>query len=155
MKEVRTVMREFDTTRFGRLQLAEEQIIRFPQALYGLETCFDYCLLEYDATMGFYWLQSLDDPAVALIVIDPFRHVPDYAVEIPDAAVELLGARDPSDLTLYTTVTVAADHSQVSTNLLGPLAINHAEQVGVQVIQDGSGYTHRHVLAARSAQESV
>lgn len=146
-------MIEFDTTRFGRLRLPEEAVLHFPQALYGLEEKHDYCLLEHDELAGFYWLQSLDSPEVALIVVDPFRYLPEYEVEIPESTAALLRVQDPSELTLYTTVSVAPDHSQVSTNLLGPLAINYQERVGAQVVQHGSAYTCRHLLASRSATE--
>ncbi len=148
-------VKEFDTTRFGRLSLPEEAVIHFPVALLGLDNRHDYCLLEHDNMAGFYWLQSLQDPAVALIVTDPFRHIPEYEVEIPDSQVELLRAKDPSDLTLYTTISMAADHSQVCTNLLGPLAINHEERVGTQIVQHGSNYTCRHTLAMRQPVEKV
>lgn len=143
-------MREIDTTRFGRLRVSQEAVIRFPEPLLGLDDRHDYCLLEHDGGDGFYWLQSLEDPAVALFVLDPFRHVPDYEVEIPDAAAALLEAQEPSEVTLYTTVSMAPDQSQVSTNLLGPLAINHSRRVGAQVIQHGSRYQTRHVLARRA-----
>lgn len=149
------MVREFDTTRFGRLSLAEEAVIHFPVALYGLEDRHEFCLLEHDDLSGFYWLQSLEDPAVALIVADPFRYMPEYEVEIPDSHTELLKAKAPSDLTIYTTISMAPDHSQVSTNLLGPLAINHEERVGTQIIQHGSNYTCRHILATRQPTEKV
>lgn len=147
-------MIELDTTRFGRLHLPKDAVLHFPQGLYGLEGKHDYCLLEHDDLAGFYWLQSVDSPEVALIVVDPFRYLPEYEVEILDATAELLKVQDPSELTLYTTVSVASDHSQVSTNLLGPIAINHEERIGAQVIQDGSSYTCRHVLASRPAADN-
>ena len=89
---------------------------------------------------------------MALFVLDPFRHVPEYEVEIPDAAAALLEAAEPSDVSLYTTFSMAPDESHVSTNLLGPLAINHARRVGAQVIPHGSKYRTRHVLAPRVAE---
>lgn len=142
-------MKEIDTPRFGHLSVADEEVIRFPQALYGLEACHEFCLIAHDADSGFHWLQSLEQPAVALIVTDPFRYFPDYQAEIPDAVSEALETTDPADITLFTTVSVARDRSEVSTNLLGPLAINREKGVGFQIVQHGSAYTCRHTLALR------
>ena len=143
-------MKEIDTTRFGRLTLTETAVIHFPQALYGMEACREFCLLEHDADTGFFWLQSLDDPNVALIVTDPFRYFPDYEAEIPDPVSQALQAGEPADITLFTTVSVSKDRTAVSTNLLGPLAINREKGVGFQVIQHGSSYTCQHPLALKS-----
>lgn len=139
-------MIEFDTTRFGRLRLPGDAVIRFPQALYGLEGRHAYCLLEHDRLGGFYWLQSIDDPATALIVTDPFLYYPEYEVEIPDDAAEGLKARTSSDVTVYTTVSLSDDRQGVHTNLLGPLVINHETKMGLQVVQQGDRYTCRHPL---------
>ena len=142
-------MREIETPRFGPLRIEESDVIRFPQALYGLEACHEYCLIAHDADSGFFWLQSLDEPTVALILTDPFRYFPDYQAEIPDAISEALETEDPADLTLFTTVSVSADKSEVSTNLLGPLAINREKGIGFQIVQHSSVYTCRHTLALR------
>lgn len=148
-------MIEFDTTRFGRLTLPEDATVRFPEGLYGFEGKHEFCILEHDDLSGFYWLQSVEAPELALIIVDPFRYLPDYEVEILDPVAELLRVQDPSELTLYTTVSVAPDHSQVSTNLLGPIAINYEERIGAQVIQHNSTYTCRHILASRPPLEKV
>jgi flagellar assembly factor FliW len=138
-----------ETARFGTLELPESAIVRFPQPLYGLEGRHSYCLLEHDAMSGFHWLQSTEEPALALIVTDPFRHFPAYELEIPDDLSRILGAQEPADVTVYTTVSIAPDRTSVTTNLLGPLVINHQVGLGMQVIQDSRRYHCRHTLASR------
>jgi len=146
---------EIQTTRFGDLDVPEESMIQFPRALYGLEGCHCYCFLPHDDRGGFFWLQSVDVPHLAMVLTDPFLHFPDYEVEIPDTAAEILGATEPGDVAIYTTVTVARDTHQIHANLLGPIAINHRRRCGIQLVQDGSRYTTRHLLgSSRTADDS-
>jgi flagellar assembly factor FliW len=135
-----------NTTRFGEIEVAEEARIHFPRGLYGLTGTHDYCLLKHDDGGLFHWLQSTEEPAVAMVVTDPFRFFPGYEVEIPGPAADLLRAKSITDVAIYTTITVAEDGRNISANLLGPLIINRAARLGLQLIQDGSRYTARHPI---------
>jgi flagellar assembly factor FliW len=68
-------------------------------------------------------------------------------VQIPDAATELLQANAPTDVSIYTTITVAEDRSGIYANLLGPLVINQTTRIGVQLVQDSTRYNTRHRIA--------
>jgi flagellar assembly factor FliW len=133
-----------ETTRFGRIEVAEGAILQFPRGLYGLDDIHAYCLLEHDNLGLFAWLQAVDAPSIAMVVTDPFRFFPDYEVEIPDPAAELLGAASAGEVSIYTTIAVAADRRQLYTNLLGPLVINPSNGRGVQLVLDSNRYSSRH-----------
>jgi flagellar assembly factor FliW len=137
---------QIETTRFGRIDIADDAVIDFPRRLYGLEGAGGYCLLAYDEVGCFHWLQATDAPTIAMVVTDPFRFFPDYQVEIPDSAADLLQAATAGDVAIYTTLTIAAEEGRVYTNLLGPLVVNHKTGVGLQLIQDASRYSTRHLL---------
>lgn len=137
---------QIETTRFGRIEIAETAVIEFPRRLYGLDAAGSYCLLAYDEAGCFHWLQATDAPTIAMVVTDPFQFFPDYQIEIPDAAADLLQASAASDIAVYTILTIAAEERRVTTNLLGPIAINHQARVGLQLIQNENRYTTRHPL---------
>jgi flagellar assembly factor FliW len=137
---------QIETTRFGRIEVADDAVIAFPRGLYGLDSARAYCLLARGDQGCFQWLQATDAPPIAMVVTDPFSFFPDYQVEIPDAAAELLQATVASDVSIYTTLTIAAGQDGVYTNLLGPLVVNHHAGLGMQVIQDASRYKTRHLL---------
>ena len=139
---------QIDNTRFGRIEVADRDVIRFPQGLYGLEQAHSYCLVPHDERGRFLWLQSVDVPAIAMVVTDPFLFFRSYEVEIPDSAVELLQAASDSELTLYTSITISPDHQHVYTNLLGPIVIHHGASLGMQVVQDASRYCTRHLIGS-------
>jgi flagellar assembly factor FliW len=146
---------QIETTRFGRIEIADDAIITFPRGLYGLDQAHAYCLLEQGVRGGFQWLQATDAPAIAMVVADPFQFFPDYQVEIPDSAAELLRAVAASDVAIYTPLTIAAAENRVYTNLLGPLVINHHAGVGLQIIQDAARYSTRHLLPVVARQPTA
>ena len=137
---------KIDTTRFGLIELPDEAVIHFPRGLYGLEKARSYCMLKHDEPGRFQWLQATDAPAIAMVVTDPFLFFPSYEVEIPDSDAELLQASAPSDVTIYTSITVSPERQQIYANLLGPLVINHRAAVGMQLIQDAARYGTRHLF---------
>lgn len=144
-----------NTTRFGQLEVPEADLIHFPRGLYGLAGSRDYCLLKHDDSGLFHWLQSTDEPAIAMVVTDPFRFFPGYEVEIPTPSADLLQARAITDVAIYTTVTVAADGQSIHANLLGPLIINRTARLGMQLVQDGSRYTTRHPIPTSQSVEEA
>jgi flagellar assembly factor FliW len=146
---------QIETTRFGRIDVPDEAVIHFPRGLYGLDGTRHYCLLRHDERGYFHWLQAADAPAVAMVVTDPFLHFPTYQVDISDQANDLLQARAATDVTIYTSISVAADGQAVFANLLGPLVINPATRLGLQLIQDSSRYTTRHRLDLRRPVEEA
>jgi flagellar assembly factor FliW len=146
--------RQITTTRFGRIEIAEESLLQFPRGLYGLEERRSFCLLRHDEAGCFYWLQSADEPGLAMLVTDPFQFFRTYEVEIADPIAALLQVDDPADVTTYVTVTLARATRQLQANLLGPLVINQRSRLGAQVILDGTRYTTRHVIVDGSHVES-
>src|SRR5262249_10544535 len=140
---------QIETTRFGRLEVTEESIIQFPRGLYGLEKTRAYCLLAHDEAGCFRWLQSLEEPALAMLVTDPFQFFPEYEIEIADPSAELLQVTPPAEVATYVPVTLADGDRGLHANLLGPLVINHRAGLGIQVILDTARYTTRHVIGER------
>jgi hypothetical protein len=86
-----------ETTRFGPLDLADDQVIEFPSGLIGLGGS-RYALVSTDDDTPFRWLQSLEDPDLALPVTSPFLFFEDYAVELSDADAARIGTDDPAQV---------------------------------------------------------
>ena len=78
----------------GSVEVAEEHIINIPQGLFGFEEYTDFALItsEYQP---FVWLQSLQDNALAFLVIDPFIICEDYEVDIDDRELSKIGIKAP------------------------------------------------------------
>ncbi|HEB75808.1 MAG TPA: flagellar assembly protein FliW [Nitrospirae bacterium] len=130
----------FPTTRFGSLQVREEQIIHFPNGLFGFPDLKRYILLDHKDT-EIKWLQAVDDADVAFIVINPFLINPSYQFDIPDAGKELIGLEDINDLAVL--VIVRVENNTLLANFHGPIILNSATRLGAQlVVESPSVYAY-------------
>ena len=81
---------KIETSRFGTLDLAEDNIIHLPSGLFGFPDDKRYTLLEHKKGSPFVWLQSVDKGALAFVLIDPLLVTPDYEMQInPEDMKEL------------------------------------------------------------------
>ena len=137
---------EVRTTRFGTLEIAPERIIKFPKGLLGFESFTQFCLLQPNDDACFYWLQSLDDPALAFVVTDPNMFVPEFAVPIREEQAESLGLAKLEDAQIF--VIVNKISNKLTANMQGPLVINTKTRRGVQVVNQDRRWTTRHPLVS-------
>src|SRR5947209_18412705 len=93
-----------ESSRFGRVDIDPATVIEFAEGLIGLGGS-RYALLARDAQTPFAWLQSLEDPGLALPVVNPHLFFAGYAVELTDEDSERLGVVDTREgFDVYVTV---------------------------------------------------
>ena len=124
------------STRFGEIDVDDASVIEFPSGLIGLGGS-RYALVSTDEESAFRWLQSLDDPALALPVTNPFGFFADYAVDLSDTDTTRVGADDPSAVDVWVVVRAAADAAEVTANLKAPIVVHEGR--GFQVINEAPG----------------
>ena len=123
-----------------------ENIIRMPLGLLGFESIKQYVMLINPEEYPFLWLQVLEDPNLAFLVISPFEVVPEYQPDIPNEDVEFLGLKEPSDALIYNIVTLRRP-GLATVNLKGPIIMNHNTLIGKQVvIVNAADYALQHSL---------
>jgi len=59
------------TTRFGDIEIDEKDVITLPSGIIGFPELKQYVLLDHDQDSPFKWLQSLEDGAIAFVMINP------------------------------------------------------------------------------------
>ncbi len=126
---------EIVTRRFGRIGVEPDAIIRFPRGLFGLENCHDWVLLADTRNNVLAWLQSVEQPEVALAVVSPRRFMPDFRIRVARcelAPLELEDAREAQVL-----VVVGKTDRAMTLNLKAPLVLNLQRRLGRQVITNG------------------
>lgn len=135
------------TARFGELVIEESNIIEFECGLLAFEDLTRYILFDIAENSNFKWLQSIDNPQVAFLLVDPFAIKEDYYVDLNDELVEKLDASNPEDVIVYTTVTVPkSGFKDATTNLVGPLVINWRVKKAQQVICEREDNTIKYPL---------
>jgi flagellar assembly factor FliW len=122
-----------DSSRFGTLQVADTDVIEFPNGLIGLGGR-RYAIVSTGADSAFSWLHSIDDPSLALPVANPWHFFADYAVELSDDVSGGLGATDPSEMDVWVTVRAGTELSDFYANLRAPIVV--ADGRGHQVINE-------------------
>jgi flagellar assembly factor FliW len=123
------------TTRFGSIEVATGDVIRFPSGLPGLEACREWALLADAANDAVGWLQSTTRGDVALAVVSPRRFVPDYRVRIPRSELTPLALADVRDAQVV--VVVGRTGTTLTLNLKAPIVINVETRTGRQVVASG------------------
>jgi len=105
-------------------------------------------LLSNAEEAPFLWLQMLDDPNLAFLVISPCAVAGDYQPEISDEDTEFLGLHSPQDAIVFNIVTLHADGS-ATVNLKGPIVLNRFTLTGKQLVpRNVTDYSLNHPLPA-------
>ena len=150
---------KINTKVFGEVEIADDKIIHFPSGIVGFPELTEFTLLhdEEKGAGSIHWLQSIQEPGFAMLVMDPLLVCPDYNPEVDDELLKPLGGLDPEEILVLVTVTVPSDLKKMSVNLRGPIIVNAAAKKACQVIVEGEGYQVKYpiyeILSARKAGE--
>ena len=140
-----------ETKWFGTIEVGEEQILTFEKGIIGFEDWKKYTLI-YDAEKGveessIFWLQAIDEPTLALPIMDPTLVYEGYDPIVEDEIINTLGD-NIADATLLVvcTVTVPEKLENMTINLKAPVIINMDTNKGVQLIADNDDYQVRYPI---------
>jgi flagellar assembly factor FliW len=125
-----------ESSRFGRVQIDPQAVMEFPEGLIGLGGT-RYALLANDPDTPFLWLQSLEDPSLALPVTNPHRFFDGFAVDVIDEDAERLGLDASSPMDVYVTVRAAPALEDFTANLKAPILVRAGQ--AWQVINQAPG----------------
>lgn len=138
---------QIDTTRFGPMEVDEEKKLYFPFGLLGFPETKEYIIFDHDDDGPFKWLQALDEPDLAFLIMDPFVVVPDYQIEMQDSDLEELQLQDAAHIVLFVILTIPpGEPEKMTANLRGPVVVNQANRWGKQLVLTQSSYHTRHPL---------
>ena len=141
-----------ESSRFGTLEIEAGAIIEFPAGLIGLGGR-RWAVVAADSESPFQWLHSVDDPALALPVTNPWAFFTDYEVSLSDEDGDRIEAERPEDIAVWVTVRAGSELSDFSANLRAPIIVCKGR--GHQVINEWPGadvraplFPDAHVAAA-------
>jgi flagellar assembly factor FliW len=141
---------EVITTRFGRIEVNRERIIKFPKGILGFPDCHEYVLLQTNEEGSFFWLQAVDRADLAFVVCDPLLFVPDYQIPVKQEdfeVIHLAGLKDAQVLIIVNKI-----DRLLTGNLQGPLLINAMNRQGVQMVLSEKKFNTRHPLMNLESQ---
>lgn len=145
---------KIETTRFGTVEIPEEKVISTPHGLLGFPDKGRFCIFQQKEGSPFFWYQSLDDPALAFVMTNPWLFKPDYQVDLEPAiqAMGWDGKADQVPLKCYVILTIPRGAPErMTANLMGPLVLNPSTREAVQIVLSNETYSHQYPLLKQKA----
>lgn len=141
------------TRAYGPVDISPEQVFEFPQGIFGFEEHVRFALLDAHQR-PFFWLQSLVDPQIAFILIDPaiFRDTYDHGVGLSD--LEDIGAASWEEILTFAIVTIPPGNGPMTANLQGPIFLNKKSHKGKQAISPRDEFRTKHDILQEMANRS-
>ena len=128
---------------FGEVTIDNAKIIHFENGIVGFPELNDFALIydeEKGNDAGIRWLQSIQEPAFAMPVMDPLLVLATYNPIVDEEVLKPLGKLDYEEMLVLVTVTVPRDIKNMSVNLKAPLVINVRERKAVQLVLEDESY---------------
>lgn len=143
-----------NTTRFGAIEIDDSSVITLVQGPIGFEDHNRYCIIQHRPDTKFRWLQSLEDPSLAFVVVDPSEFFANYEFEISDSEAQKLHLEGAEDAMALTIVTIDKATEEITTNLAAPILVNSRKLLGAQVVLQDNSYSVRQPLVEQSTKDS-
>lgn len=134
------------TTRFGTIDVSEDQVLTLPDGMLGFSECDRFVLVDDELGEPFQWMQSMKEPSLAFVVIDPARVLSEYHFSVKRDQIKALQTDDVEDLLVYVIVTMSGSILDVTVNLQGPIVVNKHTRTGQQIVLNDSKFSTRHPL---------
>lgn len=132
-----------NTRCFGEINIGEEKIIRFENGIFGFEEFKTYTILynnDKDTEGHIFWLQSVEEPTLALPMINPLMVDRDYDPCVTDDSIKEVGELTEENVAMFVIITVPSDLTKMTANLKAPIIINSDNQRGAQVVAQNPEY---------------
>ena len=129
------------TSRFGTIEVDPDKVITLTSPFLGFSESIRFILRPHAEDSPFMWLQSLDNPELAFVVISPTLLPEKYSPKITKQTTNELDIQSEQELDMLVLLTIPAGNPQEMTaNLLGPLVINTTKRLAKQIVLDPKKY---------------
>lgn len=131
---------------FGEVEIDETKLITIQGGMFGFEGFERFALIGVKEQHPFEWLQCVDEPSLAFVVLRPEAFMPAYQLLISEADKTALGVKSESELLTYIVCVIPDDMRKITVNLKGPVVVHPETRRSRQVISLVESYTVRHAL---------
>ena len=131
------------------------ETIHTPDGLPGFDAAREWVLERGDDAV-FALLRNVEQPAIGLLVTEPWDLAPGYEPDLPDEELARIGVQEAADVQLLVVATLAGASSVGSAaddaaatiwlNLAAPITVNVRTHQARQVILDRQGWPLRHAV---------
>jgi flagellar assembly factor FliW len=129
-------------SRFGEIEYDPSKTLTFPEGLIGFEDLRDFIVMPNIKEGPLFWVQSVEDPAVAFVLTDPTNFFLDYRVAPDQRERKKLAIAENGETYVLSVVTVHQDKS-VTLNLQAPILFSPENNRAIQIILEKGDYQSR------------
>ena len=134
------------STRFGELDIPEEQILDFPHGMPGFLEEKQFVFMEYQPDSPFYFLQSVADADLTFLMINPFKFFNDYEFAMDDGLLAEIGLTDENPPLVFNIASVKDTLENMTVNLAAPVLVNSRDRKAVQLVIEKTEFPTRYPL---------
>lgn len=142
-----------ESKRFGDFDVPSDRVFHFENGLIGFPSSQRFVLLDHRPGSPFKWMLSLEDPELAFAVADPIDLVPNYEPPVKRATKQLQA--DATDIAIFALVTIPKDPTQMTINLMAPVAVDLKSMAAEQLILDRPDLSPAHPVVPVTVEEKA
>lgn len=144
-----------ETSRFGRVELNQDDVLTFAEGLLGFSDLRKFVLLDDPSDEIFAWLQSCEVASIAFPVLEPELFATNYRVNLTKSDMEALKLPALDKARFFTIVTIPEDPTQMTANLKAPIVVNAAAKIARQCVLQDNNLAIREPIFAKLQQRVV
>lgn len=146
---------KIESTRFGTLEITEEEILHFPLGIPGFLNEKEFVLLPHGTDSPFSFLQSVKEPNLSFLLVDPFAFYKDYEFVLDETLAKEMELTKDNPPRVWVIATIKENIRDMTVNLLAPIILNTKKREGRQIILEQSPYSIHHKLFAESVEANA
>ncbi|MCA9774680.1 MAG: flagellar assembly protein FliW [Myxococcales bacterium] len=135
---------EMDTERFGKIRVPDSNVLYFENGVLAFEHCKRWALIRLPDQEPFQWMQSLDDGALAFVLMDPCLVAGNFRAELKPSQVGALWHESSERMIVLAIATIPANPKDTTVNLAGPIVIDVEARRGAQIVLNTDRWETRH-----------
>lgn len=144
------------TSRFGEIEIDDGAVVSMPEGMLGFSDIRQYALIQHQEGSPFLWYQSVDEPNLAFLVMDPFTFFPDYQVLLSQEDIDVLHCKSLGELSVFVVVVIPENPEHMTANLRGPIVINADRRIARQIVLTDEQYSpHQPIIQEIKKQAGV
>lgn len=143
------------TTRFGKVQIAQEDVINFPEGILGFNDLRRFVLLDDPNDEIFAWLQSCEIPDIAFPVLEPEIFAAEYCPVLTKTDSESLRLEAGQRPRAFAIITIPDDPTLMTANLKAPILINVKLRTARQCVLQDNNLQIRELIFTKLQQRVV
>ena len=124
------------TRDLGELEIDEKDIVTFAGPIFGFEKYRRFVFLyQEEIVENFIWLQSVEEPELCFILVQPDLITDHYQPQLPKEAKTLLG---DGDWMCWLIVSLREPFQDSTVNLRSPIVVNPELRQAAQFVLEGN-----------------